>query len=116
MVIANTSSGETHSFDLTEKGQLDALTDLIGDGRVTALAILHRGVQHALTLPRRCRAPQPQYGVELLMNGAERPVGERIYYQVDTVLVSVSATFTGSVVRCDTTYVGRQRFRPRRRK
>jgi len=121
MIIANTAEGKTQRFDLTDDHQLEELTELIHLGHVTALSILHRGVQHSLPLPKRFGNRRPAYGVEVLRNGTRMPdgsqdaVGERVYCQVGDIRVSLSSTFTGALVRCDVVRMGRQQFDPRRR-
>jgi hypothetical protein len=110
MVIANTSDGETRSYNLTIAEQHKALLALIRSGRVTALSIHLRGVQHSLPLPRRFR--RPVLGAEHVFNGTAVPIGERVYAQADGVRVALTATFSGAVIRCDVENTGRQRFDP----
>ncbi len=110
MVIVNVSDGSTVRFDLSEPSQHQALTALIISGRVSALSILHNGTQHSLPLPKRFK--RPLYGAEPVSNGTPRVIGERIYIQAGDVRVSLTATFTGSVVRCDLVRTGRQRYSP----
>lgn len=121
MVLANTAQGETRQFDLTDGVQLRALTALIYSGHVTALAILSRGVQHTLPPPKRFGNRKAIYSADVLRNGTRMPdgsqaaIGERVSYQVGEVRVSLTATFSGSLVRCDVIRIGRQRFDPKER-
>lgn len=118
MVIANTAQGHTHRFDLTVELQLNALAVLIQTGTVTALALHHRGNQTALPLPKRFGNRPISFGAEVLRNGTRTPdgtqaaIGERIWCQAGEVRVSLVATFTGALVRCDVVRIGRQQFDP----
>lgn len=120
MIIANTATGKTFRFDLLDETQCDALTTLIRTGHITALAILHRGVQTTLPLPKRFHKLALTFGFEVLRNGTRlpngdrTPIGERVYCQAGDVRVSLSATFAGALVRCDVVKTGRQRFNPGR--
>lgn len=105
MVIANASDGSTSQFDLSESSQRRALASLLASGQVSALSILHSGTQHVLPLPRRFR--RPVYGAEPVFNGTLKVIGERIYVQAGDVRVSLTATFSGTVVRCDLVRTGR---------
>lgn len=114
--------GHTHQFDLTDSSQLEALSTLLRSGAVTALAILHRGVQTALPLPKRFGNRSVKFGADALRNGTrtsegtQAAIGERIWCQAGEVRVSLSATFTGALVRCDVLRIGRQQFDPRGKK
>jgi hypothetical protein len=120
MVIANTAEGYTHQFDLTDDAQADALAALLRTGTITALAILHRGNQTALPLPKRFGRRQLAFGAEVLRNGTRGPdgqpaaLGERVWVQAGEVRVSLLSTFTGALVRCDVVRIGRHQFDPRR--
>jgi len=109
MVIANTTAGSTHTFDLTAEADHQALLSLITSGKVTALALLQDGVQHALPLPKRFHK-RPTFGAEVLRNGTEKPLGERIYVQVEDVRVALTSTFRTKLVRCDLVKIGYMRY------
>lgn len=119
MVIANTAAGCTHRFDLADDAQADALASLLRTGGVTALAILHRGSQTVLPLPKRFGRQRLVFGAEVLRNGTRAPdgqpaaIGERIWCQAGDVRVSLVSTLTGALVRCDVVRTGRQQFNPR---
>ena len=108
----NTAQGLTHQFDLAEPAQLHGAAALIRSGNVTALAILHRGVQVALPLPKRFRKSDLRLGAETLRDRTSAPIGERIWCQARDVRVSLTATTAGALVRCDVSKIGRQRFDP----
>lgn len=112
MVIANVSDGSTKRFDLSEPPQHQALSALLASGQVSALSILHNGTQHTLLPPKRFR--RSLYGAEPVFNGASDVVGERIYVLAGDVKVSLTATFRGTVVRCDLVRTGRLRYNPNR--
>jgi len=110
MVVANTTRGLTHSFDLADPPGLSALLDLVSTGQVTALSILRDGVQHTLTAPRGFR--HPAFGAEPLTNGGGSVVGERVFVQAGDVRLSLTSTFTGNVVRTDLVRTGVMRYNP----
>ena len=105
MVLANLATGRTESFDLTKPESQQALDDLIRDGSVRGMAILHDGSQSVLPVPRRFR--EFYFGAELVGNA------ERVFCQADNVRVSLTRSLTSSMVRCDLVRVGQNKFNPR---
>ncbi len=114
MVVANTTSGATHSFDLRDPSSLRDLLTLIQSKQVTALAILNDGSQQVLPMPKRFKG-KPAFGAELVTNGTKEPVAERIYAHVGEVRVSLTRTYKSKLVRCDLVRMGFQRYTPMHR-
>lgn len=113
MVVVNTSSGATHTFELRDSQSLSRISSLIRSDKVTALAILFDGSQHVLPIPKKFRV-RPVFGVELVSNNG-LPVAERIYSQVGDIRISITRTFNSKLTRCDLTRIGFQRFSPNNR-
>ena len=109
MVIANTADGKTSHFDLSSDARYDALQALLETGQVTALSILHEGVQHTLPRPKRFRK-RSVYGAEQLRNGSPAVLGERIFAQADDVRVSVTITYASMLVRTDLVRLGVMKY------
>ena len=109
MVVANTKIGITKSFDLQNPADSLSLQQLIISKSITALAILHLGVQHSLPLPKGFRTLL--FGAELIRDGSYA-VGERIFVQVDDARLIVSSTFFGSIIRSDLIRTGECRYMP----
>jgi len=110
MVVVNTSSGATHTFELRDPESLNRIFSLIQSNKVTALSILFDGSQHVLPTPKKFRV-RPVFGVELVSNNGS-PVAERIYSQIGDIRLSITRTFTSKLTRCDLTKIGFQRFSP----
>lgn len=115
MVIANLKDGTTQAYDLLEEDQFDQLDQLIQAGAITALSLHNSHTQHTLPLPKRF-TPAPVFGVELLTNNHDKPVGERIFAQAENVRVSLTLTYTSKLVRCDLVKTGKMRYNPHERK
>lgn len=112
MVVVNTSSGSTRVYDLRDEESLPDLLLLLSSNQVTALSILHDGMQHVLPQPKKFRA-KPNFGVELVSNGDNSSlIAERIYSQVGDVRVSVTRTFASKLVRTDLVRIGKQLYNP----
>ena len=111
MVVANTTSGATHSFDLRDPSSMRDLISLIQSNQVTALAILNDGAQQVLPMPKRFRGT-PSFGVELVSNGKQEPIAERVYAHVGDIRVSLTRTYKSKLVRCDLVRMGFQRYSP----
>jgi hypothetical protein len=110
MVVANTTRGVTHTFDLTNPSSLADLLDLTLSGQITALSILRAGVQHTLTMP--CGFRNPTFGAEAVVNGGRGVIGERVFVQAGDTRLSLTATFNGNVVRTDLVRTGVMRYNP----
>lgn len=111
MVLANTASGLTHSFDLRDSQSLQDLLYLIRSKQVTAISITHNGVQQVLPIPKRFK-DRPIFGAELVTNSDSAPIAERIYAQVGSVRVILTRTFSSKLVRTDLVRTGRQLYDP----
>lgn len=111
MVVANTRSGATFHFDLRDPDQLASLHTLLSQGTVTALSLQGEGHTTALPCPKRFKR-RPEFGVELLTNGSNEPIGERIFVQADDTRVNLTLTFSSKLVRCDLVKTGRMLYNP----
>ena len=103
MVLANLSSGETRSFDLTKPDDCIDLDEMAVRGLVTGLSLSYGGMQHALPMPKRFRSRV--FGAELSEHV------ETIYCQADDVRISLSRSLVSPFVRCDLVRTGKQQFR-----
>jgi hypothetical protein len=109
MILANTVDGLTLSFDLRDAIALSEIRSLLRTGRVTALTVSCHHTQQVLTVPKRFRA-KPVFGVELVSNGDNSPIAERVYVQVDDIRVTLTRTFASKLIRCDLSRIGRMRY------
>jgi hypothetical protein len=113
MVIVNTLSGATYTFDLRDSQSLEDLLYLIRSNLVTALSIINDGVQQVLPVPKRF-STKPVFGVELVANGSNSPIAERVYAQVSDIRVSLTRTFSSKLVRVDLVRTGKRLCGPYR--
>jgi hypothetical protein len=109
VVIANSSDGKTHTFDLTDDEQRARLVAMIKSDQITGLSIHHDGALNSLPAPKRFHE-QPTFGFELLGDGD--PVAERIFCQADGVRVMLTRSYKSQHVRCDLVRTGRMRYNP----
>lgn len=107
MVIANTKSGVTKTYDVSDDHQYAALLTLLEVDSVTGLSTTTNKIRNVLTLPRRFRGV-PVYGAERVLDRDGMLIGERIYCHAGDVVVSITGIFGSPVVRFDTIRMGRR--------
>ena len=115
MVIVNFKDGRTEHFDLRDPTQSENLQAILQTTTVSALSLHHNKVQNSLNLHKRFR-PDPVFGAELLMNGSDKPVGEKIFAQAGDVRVSVTLLYESTLMRCDLIHTGRMKYNPNQRR
>lgn len=111
MVVANTISGATFTFDLRDPDHLDRLSTLLRGREISALSLRGEGCVMALPCPKKFKR-HPAYGVELVLNGSDEPIGERIFAQADDVRVTLTLSYKTNFARCDLVRTGRMLYNP----
>lgn len=109
MILANTTSGLTPSFNPLIPAEFEALQRLILNGAITALSILADGVRHVLILPKLFRS-RPVFGAEQIKNKLDEIIGERVFAHADNVRVSLSFVYRSKMITCELSRVGRMAY------